>query len=122
MHGKLGGVIQIKMSLYEVPNSTGQIDAIVVETITEIPEITPLLLIFVFCVVAIGGAISQKRRMGYTDLPLWSTIGSIATLMIALPLSIGGGFIQLDVLAIVIVLTIFCGVWFFLGRNRREVY
>ena len=109
------------MTIYTQPNLTGGIDNAILDVVTEVPSLTPLLLLFVFLVVFIGGMIRQKRRLGTADVPMWATIASISTIMISLPLTLTTGLIQLEVLAIVVVITIFSGLWLFLSRNRNEI-
>jgi len=109
------------MTIYTQPNLTGGIDNAILDVVTEVPSLTPLLLLFVFLVVFIGGMVRQKRRLGTADVPMWATIASISTIMISLPLTLTTGLIQLEVLAIVVVITIFSGLWLFLSRNRNEI-
>jgi len=52
------------MSMYEMPNITSGMDDAVVGMATTVPIFTPMLLIFVFFTVFIGGFISQKKEMG----------------------------------------------------------
>ena len=107
--------------LYELPNSTTGIDAILVQTLNIFPAFTPLLLLFVFFTVFLGGIARQKARTGTADYPVWSVVASMSMLMIALILSIISGFIRLDWLVIVVVITIFSAVWLFLDRRSGEI-
>ena len=107
--------------LYNLPNSTEGLDAIVVQTVNAVPIFTPLLLAFVFFVVFLGGASKQKTRSGSADYAMWSTVASMSTLMVALIMSMVEGIIHLDVLVIVVVVTIFSGVWLFLDRKSSEI-
>ena len=108
------------MTLYTLPNSTG-IDSILVDTITAVPSLTPLLLAFTFFVVFLGGIGRQKTRTGTADYAMWSVVASLCTFMIALIMSMKSGIIQLDWLIIVLVVAIFSGVWLFLDRRSGEV-
>ena len=107
--------------LYDLPNATSGIDAILVQTINIFPAFTPLLLLFVFFVVFLGGIGRQKQRTGTADYPVWSVIASLSMLMVSLILSISAGYIRLDWLVIVVVITIFSGVWLFLDRRAGEI-
>lgn len=121
-HGQ--GGLQIKMlffELYTLPNSTEGLDQILVQTATAVPGLTPLLLVFTFFVVFLGGISRQKAKSGFADYPLWSVVASISMFMIALIMSVVEGLIRLDWLAIVIVITIFSAVWLFLDRKQSEV-
>jgi len=80
-----------------------------------------MFLIFVYFTILLGGSLSQRRRSGYMDLPLWSAIASVATLVIALPLTLTFGLIDLYTLSIVSAITIVSGLWLFLDKNRNEV-
>jgi len=106
--------------LYEIPNATEGIDAILVDTSTAVPSFIPLFLLFVFLMVLIGGSTSQKRRTGYSDFAMWSVIASISTLMITLPLTLIAGIIQIEVLIVVIAVTLMSGLWFFMSKSRGE--
>ena len=107
--------------LYNLPNATDGIDNIAVQTLTAVPSFVPLLLFFVFFLILLGGSARQKARTGNADFPQWSVVASISTLMIALIMSVTTGIIQLDYLVIVVVVTIFSGVWFFLDHRQSEV-
>jgi len=111
----------VESYLYNVPNATGGIDAIAKQTLTAVPSFTPLLLLFVFLLVFIGGSTRQKAKEGRSDFPLWSVIGSISALLISLLMSTITGIIQLQYLIITVVVTIFCGTWFFLDRKPSEI-
>ena len=109
------------MALYTPPNLSTGIDEAIVGTVEAVPSFTPMFLLFIFGIVFIGGIVSQKRRTGVADMPMWATISSLATMMITLPLTLTSGLIQLDILVIVVVITILSGLWLFLSRNRYEV-
>jgi hypothetical protein len=108
--------------LYELPNSTAGADAIVNQMTTgSFGWFVPLVLFFVFLLVFIGGITRQKIRTGTADYPIWAVLGSIATLLIALIFSISEGYIRLDWLVIVVTITIFSAVWFFMDRKVTEI-
>ena len=109
------------MPTYDIPNLTGGIDDVLVDVAGTVNIFTPMFLLFIFSVVFIGGVISQKRRTGTGDMPMWATIASISTLMVALPLTLISGLIQLEILVIVVVITIFSGLWLFMDKNKNEV-
>lgn len=109
------------MSLYDLPNATSGIDSILVQTVTAVPSIIPLFLIFIFFTIWLGGASRQKARTGSADFPMWCLIAGMAATMVALIMSTISGIINLDYLVITIVVTIFAGVWFFLDKRQSEV-
>lgn len=121
MFGKLGGVILIKMVLYDVPNVSEGLDEAMVSLSSQVGAFVPMLLFFVFCTIFLGGSINQKRRTGSADMPMWAATASIATMLISLIFTLRSGIIQLEVLSIVITITIFSGFWLFMDRNRNEV-
>jgi hypothetical protein len=74
--------------------------------------------------VFIGGTLAQQRRTGTSDFPMWSTMASISTLLIAMPLTLVSGLIgdqSTITLSVVVILTIFSGLWLFLSQSRGEV-
>lgn len=109
------------MALYEFPNATSGVDNFLVETMTQVPSFTPLLLVFVFFVVFLGGIGKQKARTGTADYPLWAVIASMCTFMLSLIMSTITGIIRLDWLIIVVVVTILSGVWLFLDKKAGEI-
>lgn len=107
--------------LYDLPNATSGLDAIVVQTITASPSFTPLLLLFVFLTIFLGGSARQKARTGNADFPMWSVVGSMTTLIIALLMTTISGIIKLEWLIITLVITLFSGAWFFMNYRQSEV-
>ena len=107
--------------LYELPNATTGIDDIAVQVVTAVPGYTPMLLMFIFLVVFMGGVGRQKARSGTADYPMWAVLASISTFFSTLLLSMISGLIALEILVIVVVITIFSAVWLFLDRKQSEV-
>jgi len=107
--------------LYDLPNATSGMDAILIQTMAVSPALTPMLLLFVFFTVTLGGIVRQTIRTGSADYPLWAVIGSMSMFLIAMIMSITAGLIRLDWLVIVIVITIFSAVWLFLTRRGGEI-
>lgn len=108
------------MPIYEPVNLTSGIDDAIVSTVTAVPQFIYMFLIFIYFTVMISGFNSERRRTGSASLPLWSTIASLATLLTTMPLTLITGIVQLEVLSIVIVVTIFSGLWLFLDKGRGE--
>jgi len=113
--------------LYELPNATSGLDAIVVQLINTGEDsgsgfgFIPLLLAFVFFTIFLSGIGKQKARTGTADYPMWSVIASLATFFTTLILSLYTGFIHVSWLVIMVVITIFSAVWLFLDRKISEV-
>jgi len=106
--------------IYTLPNSTTA-DSLLTDTISAVPIFTPLVLLFVFMIVFLGGITRQKARTGDADYPMWSVVASIATLLVSLIMSVTSGVIQLDWLVVVVVITIFSGAWLFLDKKDGGV-
>lgn len=104
-----------------MPNATSGADEFFAQTVTEVSTFIPGFLAFVFFVVFLGGILRQKLRTGWADYSMWSVIASLSMFMIALIASTATGIIRLDLLIIVLVITIFSGVWFFMDRKASEV-
>jgi len=108
--------------LYDLPNATTGIDALILQLTTgSFYWFVPLILLFVWAVVFGGGVSRQRIRTGNADYPAWATLSSIATLLIALLFSVSAGYIRLDWLVIVVVLNIFSAIWLFLDKRVTEV-
>lgn len=107
--------------LFNFPNDTSGMDALAVDTISSVNLLPPFLLLFVWFFVFIAGSGRQKSKNFTADYPMWSVVASLCTLMCALIMSVVAGFIRLEWLVIVIVITIFSGVWLFLERRSSEV-
>ena len=108
--------------LYELPNATTGIDAIINQMTTgSFFWLVPMILLFTFVVVFIGGITRQTIRTGTADYSAWAIMASIATLLPALLFSISSGFIRIDWLVIVIALNIMSAIWFFMDRKASEI-
>ncbi len=107
--------------LYNLPNATSGIDAVMIQTMGSFPWLGALILMFVYLVVFLGGITRQKNKIGTADYSAWAIIASIATLIPALLLSVNGGYIQLDWLIIVVGLNILSAIWFFLDKKPSEI-
>jgi len=107
--------------LYDLPNATSGIDAIMIQTIDTFPWLGAMMLMFIFLVVLLGGITRQKARTGTADYSAWAIIASLATLLPALFMSVSAGFIQLDWLIVVVALNILSAIWFFFDRKPSEI-
>lgn len=107
--------------LYDLPNSTSGIDAIMIQTMSSFPWLGSLILIFVYLVVFLGGITRQKAKIGTADYSAWAIIAALATLIPALLLSVNSGYIQVDWLMIVVSINILSAIWFFFDRKPSEM-
>lgn len=105
--------------LYNFPNAT-QPDNILIQTATELPSLIPGFLLFIFFVVFLGGVSRQKSKTGTADYPMWAVVASLSILMLTLIMGMITGLVNVEWTSIVIVITIFCGVWLFLDRKINE--
>lgn len=108
-------------ALYTLPNSTTSLDTIATQTQAQVPAFVPLMLVFTFFVVFLGGISRQKAKRGTADYPMWAVVAGIATLLVALIQTTITGLISLEALVIVVVVTFFSGVWLFLDRRASEI-
>jgi len=102
--------------LYALPNATNGTDQILIDTIIEVPSLAPLLLVFIFFLVFLGGSARQKLRIGNADYSMWAVVASLSMFMVSLIMTTITGLLRLDVLVITVAITILSGVWFFLRR------
>lgn len=111
---------RLKMTyLYSFPNAT-QPDNILIQIATTVSSFIPGFLLFVFFVVFFGGISRQKLRTGTADYPMWAVIASLSILILTLVMGFVQGLVSVNWTAIVIVITIFSGVWLFLDRKINE--
>jgi len=107
---------------YELPNITGGgFDSGITGIVSIIPEFIPIFLFSIYLTVMIGGMLAQKSRTGYSDMPMWSTLGALTTLLLALPMTLTGGIIEPTVVTIIIIVTIMSALWLFLSKGRNEI-
>lgn len=109
--------------LYSIPNMSGGIDSAVVNLGSSdgVTVFVPFFLLFFYCFIAFTGMIQQKARTGSADVPMWLTIGGIATTMITLVMTMIQGLINPITLGAVISITILSGFWLFMDKGRNEV-
>jgi hypothetical protein len=107
------------MSLYEFPalNSTS-LDTALVETSQTVNVLIPSFLMFIFLVVWISGSLKQRRETGTYDAPLWGTIASVITTMIAFFLSMKEGLMDLPTLVITVSVSLLMAIWLFSSKDK----
>lgn len=105
--------------LYNFPNATTP-DTILVTTATSVPALVPLFLLFVWSVVFFGGISRQKSRSETADYPMWSVVSSLSILILSQLMGVIAGLMSLEWTVIIVVLTIFSGVWLFMDRKINE--
>jgi FtsH-binding integral membrane protein len=108
------------MTIYAQPNLTSGIDDALITTSKSVPFFPIMILLFIFCVVFLGGSANQKRRIGKADYSFWAVLSGLTVSFVALLFTLGEGMINLTTLGIVIAITIFFGVWFFLSKIQGE--
>lgn len=107
--------------LYNLPNNTTNLDQVLVQTVSAVPGLTPLLMAFVFFVVLLGGSGLEKLRRGTADYAMWSVVASMSMLMVTIMMTVISGIVRLEWFVTAIVITIFCGIWLFLSKRFGEV-
>ena len=107
------------MSLYNLTNATTP-DGILIGTAQSVSVFAPMLLVFVWFFVFLGGSKAQSDRQGYSDMPQWALLSSLSIFLMGLMMTITAGLLPLQYLIIIVGLNILCGVWFFLSRGRLE--
>lgn len=105
---------------YNLPNSTSGIDSTMVELATAVPAFIPLLLVFVYSIILLGGYNAQRRREVNADLQQWNILAGLATLMVALLLSTTKGLMNGTILGVVIAINILNAIWYFFSKGRFE--
>jgi len=107
------------MSTYDVPemNGTG-FDEVLTEVATEVNVFFPTLLVFIFGLVFITGYRKQRLTSGTADVPLWATIASICSTVVALILANGANLISLEILVVNVIITILFASWLFFSRDK----
>jgi len=103
--------------LYDFPNISAQPDDILVGIGSEVSVFIPMLLLFVWCVIFIGGISRQKAKTGTSDAPAWAVASSLSILMMTALMGIKRGLVSLEWTVVVVVITIFSGVWLFLDTK-----
>lgn len=109
------------MAIYNATNLSGGVDSALIDVARNVPTFIPMFLVFIFIVIFMGGSSAQKRRTGYSDMPMWATISSLAVFMMSLILGLKDGLMSLGTLGIVIGITLISGVWLFLDRRSSEI-
>lgn len=107
--------------IYATPNLTTGLDGTLVDIAGAVPAFIPSFLFFIFFVVLLSGASSQKKRTGSIDFPMWSLMASFSTFLVAMILTLQDGLMNLEILSIVIAVLIMNGLWFFLSKAKGEV-
>jgi hypothetical protein len=107
--------------IFQQPNLTTGVDDAIVDVATAVPTFPIMILFFTFFTVLFGGMASQNRRTGTADLPMWSLLASLSTLLMSLLMTIKEGIISGWVLGIVIALNILIGFWYFMSKGKGEI-
>jgi hypothetical protein len=103
--------------IFTLPNATSGMDAIGIQLVSAVPGFIPMMLLFVFLVVLIGGITRQKARSGTADYPMWFTVGALSSFLVSLLLSVSSGFLRLEWLVISFAFLVVCGIWFFMSEK-----
>jgi hypothetical protein len=107
------------MAIYNLTNATTP-DGVLIGLTNSVPVFPMMILFFTWMFVLLSGSTRQNSRYGYSDIPQWSVLASVSTLLLALLMTTSAGMISGATLAIVVAITILSGVWFFMSRGRNE--
>jgi len=104
---------------YTLYDSSAGFDVAIVQTTTQVGAFLPMLLLFVWIIIFLGGVRGQTRRTGSAETPLWAALASMATFMLSLifTLVIESNVMMSTILGITLGLTILTGVWAFMSSK-----
>jgi len=103
---------------YELPNISNQgFDTAIVGIATAVPAFTPVFLFSIYLMIILGGMVAQRNKEGYYSFAMWSTLGSLATLMISLGLTRIEGIITPTMLLVNIVVVLLSGIALFFPED-----
>ena len=106
--------------MYNITNATG-LDGILVNLASNVPQLFPMILLFEFLVIGLGGSFATSRKTGYTNLLMWFAIAGLVTSTSAFILFLVDGIIPLTILSIVVAISIlFAGLFILLGDNQQQ--
>lgn len=104
--------------MYEISNATNPAD-LLISISSQVPILFPMILFFEFCVIAIGGAFTNQRRVGYTNISMWFAIAGLITTTSAFILFMVDGLINLATLGVVCAVTFASVLWFFFSGDEQ---
>jgi hypothetical protein len=104
--------------MYNITNES-QIDKILINLAGNVPSLFPMLLVFEFMVIALGGAFANQRRVGYTNISMWFAIAGLITSTSAFILFLVNGLITLPTLSICVTITILSVLWFMFSGDEQ---
>lgn len=110
-------MVQITPPNYTLWNGTAGLDDSIIGVAGAVTGYIPMLLVFVWFLVFLGGISSQSRRRGFADIPVWSALASLSTFLVTMILAIKPGLVNPVILGVVLGLTIMTGVWAFLSNQ-----
>ena len=111
------------MPIYNLPsanlsNGSNGIEQLVIYEAQQIPALIPGLLFFIFLAIGLGGYLSQERRTGRGNMPMWFTIAGFITTSASFILLMYNGLINLEVVILSMVITIGFALWFMLSPDE----
>ena len=87
-------------------------DQLLAYTSGQIPILFPLILLFIWVVIALSGYFSQERKLGRSSFAQWGAIASLITTTGAFVLFLIPGVLNIETVSISVVVTIIFGFWF----------
>jgi len=108
-------------NLYTFPNATlSGGDQLLTGITAQLPAFPVFILLIVYFVVTLGGALAQATRRGYIDFPMWSLLGFLTIDLLAVLMTMAEGLMNPIVLGVCFGLTILNALWFFMTMGRFE--
>jgi hypothetical protein len=105
---------------YEIlTNGTSITDILVNVSINE-PGLFPMLLLFIYAVVAGAGYVSQIKRTVNSNMLMWMTISGMVTTVIAILLYMVAGLISIETLTLCVVVFVGTAMFYFLKNIFSE--
>lgn len=108
---------------YQLPSETGinltrGADQFFVYLNQQVPLFMPMLFFALFMIVALGGYLSELRRQGFSFFAYWCTVGGVVTTVLMLMIMPIDGMVNNLMLEVSFIITAFCGIWFFMTKDR----
>lgn len=93
-------------------NGSQGIEAILLYEAGQIDIFMPMLLLFIYVVIATGGYMAQDRKEGRGNLAQWCAIAGLITSVASFILFLYNGLVNIETVVIVVVVTIISVVFF----------
>lgn len=103
--------------VYTIPENVTDLADLAIKTSSQIDILFPLILFFVWIVIAGAGYFSEERRLGRGQFAFWATLGGLITTTVSFILFLVDGLVNLETIGICIALTFGFAMWFFIASR-----